>query len=406
MKNTLRKFLGKISSVFVITAASLLMLIGPTLSWAVDLGNGFSLSNLTYLDFTNASGDLVDTSSDKDISPGQGKTNRGLADGFHFTRVYFTLTKDVNDQLSFRITTDQMTVRPDGSTEGSPFGLSGYGGAGRGNMFIKFVYAQYKFSPELMIRAGLTQTPWIATAEERWTLRFLRPTFWDEQGVLTSSDLGVSAIGGILNNLVSYHLMFSNGEGYQNNSVDGRGYAGQGRIDLNVLHGLTLSAFGLAETVHNGVQSWNPTREIFYAMYTHEIFRIAAEYMLADDKSEGNSPALAIMTTPGSASGSKGASTSGPRFDQAKGYGSWAWVRIPGIEALRVFGRFYTIKPNTTTNAGKTTEFNAGISYDISKELIVAIDDTMLSQKLLRVSTGDTETFKDNIIGLRAQLSF
>jgi|SRR5579884_1286137 len=193
--------------------------------------------------------------------------------------------------------------------------------------------------------------------------------------------------------------------GYENNGIDGRGYAGQGRIDLNLPFGFTFSAFGLMETLDKGVQNFNPRREIFYAMYTHSLFRVAAEYIMADD---GNvAPGvLAVPTTPTSASGTKGPATSSPRYDQGKGYGAWAWTRIPGIEPVRIFGRFYTMKPNHNTDAGKMTEFNAGISYDVFKELIVAIDDTILDQKLLRTSDGSIQDFKDNIIGVRAQLSF
>lgn len=381
---------------------------GPV--WGADLGEGLSISSLVFMNFTQASGDLVDTSPDKDISTSDAKKNLGLANGFHSTRIYLTLQKEISSQLLIRITTDQMTLRPDGNSEATPFGLSGFAGSGRGNLFIKFAYAEYKLPPALTLRVGLSMTPWIPTEEGRWTLRFLRPTFWDEQGVLTSSDMGIAAVGSVFNNLIGYHLMFSNGEGYQNNDIDGRGYAGQGRIDLNLIPGLTLSAFGYAETVHKGVSGWNPTREIFFAMYTHNLFRIAAQYMLADDNATGSAP-VEVMTTPGSAA--TPSNPSGPRtgtgvrrLDQAKGYGSWAWIKIPGMEATRIFGRFYTIKPNTNTDAGKTTEINVGISYDISKELIVAVDDTLLNQKMLRTSDGSIETFKDNIVGIRAQLTF
>ena len=388
----------------------LLILTRSTLSWAVDLGNGFNLTSVIYFDFTQASGDHFDTGSSKNITDDQANKNIGLANGFHTTRIYVNLLKEVNDQLSFRITTDQMTIRADGNTEATPFGLSGFGGAGRSNLFIKFAYAQYKLSPALMIRAGLTQTPWIATEEERWGYRFLRPVFWDEQGALVASDMGVAAVGTFFDKLIGYHFMFSNGEGYQNtspaNSSDGRGYAGQGRIDLNVLPGLTLSAFGLKETVHNGLSGWNPTREVFFAMYAHPLFRIAAEYIMADDHGDNNP--VSLPTTPNSASGSKGLNTGlgTSRFDQGRGYGGWAWVHIPGIESVGIFGRFYSIKPNTATDAGKMTEANAGISYEVLKELIVAIDDTIISQKLLNLSDGSIETFRDNIIGARAQFSF
>lgn len=396
----------------------LLIFAGPRLGFALDLGNGFSLKNVTYLDFTSASGDLFDTGSSKNISDNQAKANAGLADGFHFSRVYLTFAKEFNDQLLVRITTDQMTSRSDGNSEATPFGLSGFAGAGRGNIFVKYVYVQYKFLPELMIRAGLTQTPWIDEAENRWTLRFLRPTFWDEQGALTSSDLGVSLLGALFNNMVSYHVMFSSGEGYENggtpttpgvssSGLDGRGFAGQGRIDLNPIQGVTLSAFGLMETYHGGVSGWNPNREIFYAMYTHDLFRVAAEYIMAEDNSTGSNP-LTIMTTPGSVSGSKGpaTSTNTARFDHGRGYGAWAWIRMPELEPLRLFGRFYIIRPNNTTEAGKLTEINGGISYDLTKEISLAVDDTFMAQKLLNIGTGGIETFRDHVVGVRALLTF
>ena len=100
----------------------LVLFTGLTVSTAkaVDLGNGFSLSNTTYLDFTNATGDHFD-SNNPNLTPSQVEKNKGQADGFHFTRVYLTLKKQVNDDLMVRITTDQMTVRPDGSHEASPF---------------------------------------------------------------------------------------------------------------------------------------------------------------------------------------------------------------------------------------------------------------------------------------------
>jgi hypothetical protein len=394
-----------VSKFLTFTFALFLLVISPLAASALDLGNGFNLSTVTYFNFTQASGDLFDTESNKDITAAQARANQGLADGFHFTRVYIIFDKEVNSALSIRITTDQATTRPDGANEATPFGFGGYGGAGRGSLFIKFAYAEYRFAPVFALRFGLTPTAWSPFEDNRSTYRFLRPNFFDEQGLVTSSDLGVAALGTFFGKVIGYHLMFSNGEGFQNNSIDGRGYAGQGRLDLTPLQGLTFSAFGLRETVHNGVSGWNLSREIYSAAYIHHLFRVAIEYFRANDRPKDQGP-VTVATTLNSATGSKGPGTSGVRLDQGNGYGGWAWTRIPGVEPLRVFGRFYSIEPNSTTDAGKTTEINGGISYDLSKELIVAVDDTILTQKLLRTSNGEIERFKDNIIGVRAQLTF
>lgn len=399
---------------------------------AADLGNGFTLSNVTYLDFTNATGDHFDPSNPNNLCTGVpcalgalADKNKGQADGFHFTRVYLTLKKQISDDLMVRITTDQMTVRPDGTHEGTPFGLSGFAGDGRGNIFIKYAYGEYSVNPNLKVRLGLSMTPWIDEAENRWTLRFLRPTYWDEQGALISSDLGVAVLGSAFDKMITYHLMVSNGEGYQNNAVNGQGDAVQGRVDLN-LGGFTLSAFGLTGSAMGdpncnaalgspygsttnatcgattpNVSGWNEDREIFYIQYADPMFRISAEYMMANDEVTGDGVGkLAVGTSP-----TLGTSTGYPRFNQGRGMGAWAWTKIPGFESARLFGRYYAMTPNSTTDAGKMTEINAGIAYEVTSGLTIALDDTMITQTLMTTAP-TTVDFSDSIIGLRAQLSF
>ncbi|HXN06211.1 MAG TPA: hypothetical protein VN944_03990 [Nitrospiria bacterium] len=383
----------------------LVLFTGLTVSTAkaADLGNGFNLGVTSYMDYSYATGDHFDPNSTQFTSvTNNSELNKGLADGFHFTRVYLTLKKQVNDDLMVRVTTDQMTVRPDGSSEATPFGLSGFAGSNRGNVFVKYAYGEYILNPSMTVRFGLTQTPWIDEAENRWTLRFLRPTFWDEQGAITSSDLGVSLLGSVANKLVTYHLMVSNGEGYENSNVNGQGNAVQGRVDLN-LGGFTLSAFGLTESaVGNGAarSNWNEDREIFYVQYTDPMFRISAEYMMADDETNpplSQTPTITTLAT----------STGSPRFNQGRGMGAWAWTKIPGFESARLFGRYYAMTPNSARDVGKMTEINAGITYEVNSNLSIALDDTMITQTLTDATNSPAlKDFSDSIIGLRAQLSF
>jgi hypothetical protein len=397
---------------------SLIVIAGLTASRAkaADLGNGFSLSNVTYLDYSYATGDHFD-SNNTNFGGQTAETDKGYADGFHFSRVYFTLKKQINDDFMVRLTTDQMTVRPDGNSEATPWGLSGFAGTGRGNLFIKYIYGEYILNPSLKVRFGLTQTPWIDEAENRWTMRFLRPTYWDEQGVLTSSDLGVAVLGSFFDKMITYHLMFSNGEGYENNNVNGQGNSGQLRVDLN-LAGFTFSVFGLTENATGEYKSststpipnsgFNEDREIFYLMYTDPMFRVSAEYMMANDSVDNTSyNSTAGSALPGTTFTSLSTSTGAPRFSLGRGYGAWAWTKIPNLEAMRIFGRFYTITPNSANDDGKMTEYNIGLSYDLNENLTVAIDDTMIDQKL--AVTGNTSTlndFKDNVYAVRALVTF
>lgn len=386
---------------------------------AVDLGNGFSLSNITYLDYSYATGDHFDPNNTNFGSSAE--SNKGQADGFHFSRVYLTLKKQMNDDLMIRITTDQMTPTPDTDnvtdksnsfSQASPFGLSGFAGAGRGNMFVKYAYGEYKLNPSMTLRFGLTQTPWIDEAENRWTLRFLRPTYWDEQGALTSSDLGVSLLGGAMDKLITYHLMVSNGEGYQNSNVNGQGNAVQGRVDLN-LGGFTLSAFGLTESAVGATNSatgkqytnskWNEDREVFYLQYGDPMFRVSAEYMMANDETNAGGPQIPVSTGITSLS----TSTGSPRFSLGRGMGAWAWTKIPGFDASKLFARYYSMTPNSQNDAGKMREINVGLSYEVTSGLIIALDDTMITQTLaVTGNTGTLNDFSDSVIGLRAQLSF
>jgi hypothetical protein len=375
---------------------------GSGICMAFDLGNGFSISNVTYLDFTSASGDLFEIG--KGITNSDANTNEGIANGFHFTRVYLTLVKQVNDQMLIRITTDQMGPDTNNSfNEAAPFGLKGYGGSGRENLFIKYAYVQYKFAPELMLRVGQTQTAWIDSEEGRWGYRFLRPIFVDEMDLLTSSDLGISAMGSLLDQMISYQVMFSNGEGYQT-TPNGRGFALQGRLDLMPVTGLTFSAFGLAETVHGGTSGDNRNREIYMVMYDHKLFRVGAEYVMANNNAGGPAGSAAIENKPSGNPSTAAVTYHG--FDQAKGYGAWGWLRIPNLEALRLFARYDQIKPNHATDAGKTQQIYGGISYDVLKGLIVALDDTYLNQQAVSPGPGPIESYRDNIVGVRAELSF
>ena len=82
-------------------------------------------------------------------------------------------------------------------------------------MFVKYLYGIFTPVKNIAIRFGLTETPWIPYEEGLWDYRFVSETAPDYEGFMPSSDLGVAVVGSLLNKLVSYHVMVSNGEGYQ-----------------------------------------------------------------------------------------------------------------------------------------------------------------------------------------------
>ena len=384
---------------------------------------GVELKATFYFDYTNASGNsFTGDQLHKGINTATANNNRGLTNNFHFTRTYLTLMKTFDEGHHFRLTLDQMvnnigggsncTGNGAGSAGGncsgaSPFGLSGYAGGDRNSTFVKYAYYNHVVLPGLEVRVGQHQTPWVEYEEHRWTYRFRGPIMVDEQGLQTSSDLGVSVLGKVLDKKIDYHLAVQSGEGYQN-TQDGRGMAGLGRISVEPIKGAILSGFYHNERSRNGVEGFNPQRALGNVeVYDPESdrFKVNAQFVWADDGNDvgklfspGN-PGGPALNMPGTYTGNadnapaatlggrNGPATGTPRFRQARGYEFWGYARIPGLENTRFFTRYYFMKPNKETPAGDNQSIVFGVSYDYSKYLSVALDYTLLQQTVLGSDT-------------------
>src|SRR3989454_4117719 len=184
-----------------------------------NLLKGIELKATFYFDYTYATGDsFTGDVANKGLNNTTANNNRGLAKGFHLTRTYLTLIKRFDEGHHFRLTLDQMVNNVGGNScpntkssagkchEAAPFRLSGYAGTGRNTVFVKYAYYNHVVLPGLEVRVGQHQTPWIEYEEHRWTYRFRGPVMVDEQNFQTSSDLGVSVLGKVLNNKVDYHI--------------------------------------------------------------------------------------------------------------------------------------------------------------------------------------------------------
>jgi len=53
-----------------------------------------------------------------------------------------------------------------------------------------------------------------------------------------------------------------------------------------------------------------------------------------------------------------------------EGYLISGFVRIPGIEKLRAFGKYYSYDPDTNSQRKDYAIYVAGLSYNVSKELM------------------------------------
>lgn len=380
----------------------------PPSSAASNLLKGVELKATFYFDFTYAGGDSFTANAlQKGINDAQANANKGVANGFHFTRTYLTLVKRFDEGHHFRLTLDQMVnnVTSANNHEAAPFGLAGYAGTGRNNTFVKYAYYNHVLLPGLEVRLGQHQTPWIEYEEHRWTYRYQGPIMVDQQNFQTSSDLGVSLMGKVLDKRVDYHFSFMNGEGYQN-TPNARSYAWLGRVSVEPIKGVIISGFGHDETLRSGTEGFNPRRLLgnveVYAPESDR-FKVNAQYVWADDGADLGTPRAAAINVPSTYSGgsptstvvaafngTNGPATGLPRFHNAQGSEFWAYYRIPGLfeEKVRLFSRYYFMKPNKSTQAGDQQSILFGISYDYSKYFSVALDYTLLKQTVLGSNVG------------------
>jgi len=422
----------------------------PT-STVSNLLKGIELKATFYFDYTYATGDsFTGDVANKGINNPTANNNRGLATGFHFTRTYLTLIKRFDEGHHFRLTLDQMVNNVGGNScqngagssagnchEAAPFGLSGFAGTGRNTVFVKYAYYNHVVLPGLEVRVGQHQTPWIEYEEHRWTYRFRGPVMVDEQNFQTSSDLGVSFLGKVLNNIVDYHVSLQSGEGYQN-TQDGRGLAALGRVSIEPFPGVIVSGFYHNERERNGIEGFNPQRVLGNVeVYDPQAdrFKVNAQMVWADDGANIINSLGPGIFVPGTYSGNppttatygarNGPSTSIPRFHQARGYEFWGYYRIPMIEKMRLFSRYYFMKPNKDTTAGDIQSILFGVSYDFTKYFSVALDYTLLKETVLGSATtvgsqvisalnaapicgtcGPTVDYDNQIFGVRVLVAF
>ena len=201
-----------------------------------------------------------------------------------------------------------------------------------------------------------------------------------------SSDTGVSLTGNLMDKMMDYQLGVYEGEGYFATG-DGQGFAYAGRVGLN-LGGLTVSLFDWMETKRSGNNDYNPSRFIGMVTYGTPTFRVAGQYLAADDHKSGNN-VLANTLVNGI-------------FNKGTGFSVWGYSRIPGIEPLRVMARFDSMKPEADFDTGTNTMIRAAISYDLSKTVIIALDETIKTTKV--DNSGGSMT--DNLLGIKAQVAF
>lgn len=145
-------------------------------------------------------------------------------------RFYLTVDHRFSDIFSANLTTDMR-----------------YGSNGLTNddvIYVKKAYIQAKFRPELWVRIGAADLPWVPFAESVYGYRFVENTLIDRLKFGTSADYGVHVGGTFGKGLVNYQVSVISGQGYKTTYRGTDTLDVEGRIDAHPIKGLTLAVGG------------------------------------------------------------------------------------------------------------------------------------------------------------------
>ncbi|RJP58175.1 MAG: hypothetical protein C4549_04210 [Deltaproteobacteria bacterium] len=321
----------------------------------------------------------------------QDKDNGVSTNQFVLNRAYLTLTKDVNDWLGANVTTDIFTSK-DANDKGNGWEVR-----------LKNAYANIKLL-ETTTLAGLIPTPSDAYDSAIWPYRVQGKHLLDETGVQSSADFGISNQGTFGGYMDDEYLKFAakpfagkwggyvvgifNGAGYSNSEANNNKVV-SGVVYLRplptvpVLEGFQLAytgTYGKANTKFatgntNDYPDWE--MNIAQASLQHKMFTIMGQYYWG-----------------------KGTHTSSEQ-NKREGYLAEAFVRIPGLEKLRLFGKYYDYDPNTDISGNKYETYVGGLSYDLSKEFMLF---TAYENRNYEVQTASSVDYNQYQVGF--QLKF
>jgi hypothetical protein len=252
---------------------------------------------------------------------------------FSVTRAYINLFGSISRVISGRVTAD--IVRDTNAADSALVGSSVYR--------LKYAYLQFALDDWIgkggWLRFGLQNTPYITYVEDVYRYRFQGPLFVDREGLLVSSDAGISARGVFPSDYGDIVAGVFNGEGYNHSEVNDQ-KALQVRASLRplprypVLSGLRFAVFGDWDHYQG-----SDAKERFIGVVTfeHPWVNVGFEYGGSRDRPLASAPEL-----------------------DGRGYSVWATPRTPfGLEALL---RYDHARPDRDAGATRTRAI-AGIAY-------------------------------------------
>ncbi len=247
-----------------------------------------------------------------------------------FKRFYFQVDHKFNNMFSARFRTD-MRYNSNGTSKDVL-------------VYVKHAYLQATFAPELNVKIGVADLPWVPFVEDIYGYRFVENVLVDRTKFGTSADYGVHAGGSFGKGLVNYAFSAVNGAGYKTLSRSSNTVDLAGRVDVHPIKPITLAAgfytgkLGKSSDINTTFH--RATRLDALAAYTAGPVRAGVEYFHAKNWSTITS-ALTNSS------------------DGWSAFGSYAFA-----PQFAVFGRYDWVKPSKDLNpALRDRYFNVGVNY-------------------------------------------
>lgn len=268
---------------------------------------------------------------------------------------------------------------------------------GKLDVFVKHAFVEARVAPELTLRAGAADLPWVPFVEDLYGFRYVENVLIDRTKFGTSADWGVHAGGKLGGGVASYAVSAVNGRGY-GDPTRTQAPTVEGRVSVAPVKGLTFGVGGQAGKLgQNVVGTATPrtaTRIDAVVAWVSSEVRVGATGFVAKNYAKG----IVTGTDP---------------EDKAAGASAWASFAI--LPRLTLFGRGDYVQPKRDTRSSlKDLYLNAGLQVKPAKAVDLALvhkyeqvkDGTFAVSNGTIGSAVPGEKGTYNELGLFAQYSF
>ena len=216
---------------------------------------------------------------------------------------------------------------------------------GKYDLFVKNAYLEARLAPELSLRAGAADLPWIPFAEGLYGYRYVENVLIDRTKFGASADWGLHAVGALGGGVAAYAVSVVNGRGY-GDPTRSQAPTGEARVSFAPVGGLTVAVGGLVGSLGQrtvGTRTPNTAKRAqALAAWVGGGLRLGLEAFWASDYSSK------IIT---------GAAP----HDKAIGVAGWASYGFPSTP-WALFARADYVQPNRDTRSSlKDVYANGGV---------------------------------------------